>query len=396
MREAVIVDAVRTAVGRGRPDGKLAGIHPVDMLATTISALLSRTGADPNEIGDVIAGCVSQAGEQSGDIARNALLAAGLPVTVPGVTVDRRCGSSQQAVQFAAHAIMAGSNDLVVACGVESMSALPLLAARMGRDPFGSVTQRFGQLVHQGISAELVAARWHLNRVELDEFALGSHEAAARATREGCFAKSLIPISAMQVSGSVETISEDEGIRRDTSMEKLAALPPAFLNTDYKGRFPQIQWLITAGNSSQVSDGAAALLIAEREYAESHGMRPRARLHSFAVVGVDPIMMLTGVIPATQRVLERAGLSITDIGYFEVSEAFASVVLAWLTETKVPRDRVNVHGGAIAIGHPLGASGARLITSLLETLEQNDARFGLAVMCEGGGQANATIIERLQ
>jgi acetyl-CoA acyltransferase len=275
------------------------------------------------------------------------------------------------------------------------MSAQPLFMARMGRDPFGGVTQRFGPLVPQGISAELVAARWHLSRTELDEFALSSHEAAARATRQGCFLDSLIPIEATQLDGSVEWIVEDEGIRYETTIEKLGALEPAFRGDEYASRFPEIQWVVTAGNSSQVSDGASALLIAERDYAKSHGMRARAALHSFAVVGVDPIMMLTGVIPATQRVLNRAGLTLADIAYFEVSEAFASVVLAWLAEIGAPRGRVNAHGGAIAIGHPLGASGARLMTSLLETLEQNAARFGLVVMCEGGGQANATIIERL-
>jgi acetyl-CoA acyltransferase len=395
MREAVIVDAVRTPVGRGRPNGKLAGVHPVNLLAATIEALLNRTNIDPSTVDDVIAGCVSQAGEQSGDIARNALLAAGMPVTVPGVTVDRRCGSSQQAVHFAAQAVMAGACDLIVACGVESMSALPLFSARMGRDPFGAVTERFGALVPQGISAELVAARWHLARTELDEFAARSHEAATSAMREGCFAGSLIPVKAVQPDGQIQTVSQDEGIRPDTSAAKLAALSPAFFDDQYSTRFPEIQWVVTAGNSSQVSDGAAALLIADRGFAEAHGMRPRARFTSFAVVGDDPIMMLTGIIPATQRVLQRAGLAVKDIDYFEVSEAFASVVLAWLKETMAPSVRVNVHGGAIAIGHPLGASGARLMTSLIETLEQNDARFGLQVMCEGGGQANATIIERL-
>ena len=388
MRDAVIVDAVRTPVGKGKPGGTLAGIHPVDLHAHAIRALLDRTGIDPDLIDDVISGAVAQIGEQSANTARWAALAAGLPESVPAVTVDRQCGSSQQAVHFAAQGILSGAYDVVIASGVESMSRVPMGSQRAGQDALGpAVAARYPEgLVPQGISAELIAQRWKLSRDDLDGFAVQSHQRAAQAWADGRFSAEVAPIGDVGV---------DESVRPATTMEVLRGLKPAFRTDAWVQRFPDLEWNITAGNSSPVNDGAAAVLITSSETAARLGLRPRARLHSFAVVGDDPLLMLTGIIPATRKVLDRSGLSLGDIDAFEINEAFTSVVLAWLAETGADPSRVNVHGGATAIGHPLGASGARLLTTLLSVLEHTGGRYGLQTMCEAGGLANATIIERL-
>ncbi len=387
MREAVIVEAVRTPVGRR--NGKLKDWRPVDLLAYILDALVGRAGIEAGLVEDVIAGCVSQVGEQSLNVARNAALGAGFPESVPGTTIDRQCGSSQQAVHFAAQGVMSGAYDVVIACGVESMTRVPLGASSEhgpGK-PFGErMARRYGEgLVPQGISAELIARKWGLDRADLDAFSLESHRRAARATAEGRFEGQLAPVPIVDADGATTMMTYDEGIRPDTSLEKLAALKPAF-KTD---------GLVTAGNSSQISDGAAALLIVERAAAERLGLRPRARFVSFSLAGDDPILMLTAPIPATYKALERAGLALDDIDLVEINEAFASVVLAWQQETGADMERVNVNGGAIALGHPLGASGARLMTTLLGELERTGGRYGLQTMCEGGGMANGTIIERL-
>jgi acetyl-CoA acyltransferase len=333
---------------------------------------------------------------QSNNIARNAVLAAGFPERIPGTTVDRQCGSSQQALHFAAQGVMAGVYDVAIACGVESMSAVPMGSRSMGQDPCGPMlAARYPDgLVPQGISAELIAVRWHLSRAQLDDFAATSHARAAAAAGSGAFAGEIVPVT-VGSNGTTATVAADEGIRRDTSAERLAALQPAFRSDAWSARFPQIEWSVTAGNSSQISDGASAMLVCSPDAARRLGLAPRARLHSFAVVGDDPIMMLTGVIPATQEVLRRGGLRAEDVDVFEVNEAFASVVLAWQHDLDADLARVNVHGGAIALGHPLGASGVRLAATLLNALEQRDGRYGLQAMCEGGGMANAMVIERL-
>lgn len=395
MREAVIVDAVRTPITRGRAEGSFASVHPVDLLAGVLESLVARTGIDPSLIDDVVAGCVTQAGEQSSNIARNAVLAAGFPERVPGTTVDRQCGSSQQAIHFAAQSVIAGVDNIVIACGVESMSRVPMGFAVAGSDVYGSrVATRYPDgLVHQGVAAELVADRWKLGREDLDEFAWESHAAAAAATADGRFTDEIAPVAVTGRDGPRE-VRADEGTRPDTSIESLGRLRPVFRTDELVARFPEIDWNVTAGNASQISDGAAAVLVTTREMARHLGLRPRAVLRSFAVAGADPFMMLTAVVPATAKVLLRAGMSIDDIDLFEVNEAFASVVLAWLRETGADPTRVNVHGGAIALGHPLGASGARLLTTLLNAMEQRGARFGLQTMCEAGGMANALIIER--
>lgn len=388
-RDAVIVDAVRTPIGKGKPGGALHGILPADLLAHSLRELVARTGVDPAEIDDVIAGAVTQVGDQSVNIARNALLGAGFPETVPGTTVDRQCGSSQQAIHFAAQGVIAGAYDVVVAAGVESMSRVPMGSNVLpGSNPFGeSMAGRYPEgLVPQGISAELIAAKWGLSRAQLDEFAAGSHEKAAAATKEGRFDNELVPIAGL---------STDEIIRPGTTLDTLAGLRPAFYNDGYGARFPQIGWHVTPGNSSPLSDGSAAVLITSGAAARRLGLRPLARVHTMSVVGSDPLYMLTGIIPATEKVLRRAGLTLADIDLFEVNEAFASVVLAWAAETGADLSRTNVNGGAIAIGHPLGASGARIMTTLVNALEQRGGRYGLQTMCEGGGMANATLIERL-
>ncbi|MFL6088867.1 MAG: acetyl-CoA C-acyltransferase [Aeromicrobium sp.] len=388
MRSAVIVDAVRTPIAKGKTDGAYAGIHPVDLHAHVLAALVERTGIDPAVVDDVISGAVGQIGEQSGNTARWALLGAGFPESVPGVTVDRQCGSSQQALHFAAQGVMAGAYDVAIASGVESMSRVPMGSQFQGKDfAGGKVGARYGNgLVPQGISAELIANKWGLSRGQLDEFAAESHQRAARAWKDGLFDSQVAPINELRT---------DETIRPETTADTLANLRLAFKNEYWEQRYPELDWRVTAGNSSPINDGSAALLVASEEAAAQLGLTPRARVHSFAVVGDDPIYMLTGIIPATQKVLARAGLSVADIDAFEVNEAFASVVLAWQAETGADLAKVNVNGGAIAIGHPLGGSGARLMTTLLNNLEQTGGRYGLQVMCEAGGLANATIIERI-
>jgi len=387
MREAVIVEAVRTAVGR--KNGRLKDWHPVDLMAQVLSALVQRTGVDTNLVEDVIIGCVSQVGEQSLNVGRSAALAAGFPETVPGTTVDRQCGSSQQAIHFAAQGVISGAYDVVIAGGVESMTRVPLGSsyAQGPGAPFGSqMLRRYDNgLVHQGISADLVARKWELSREELDAFSLESHRRAARATAEGRFKSQIVPVEVKNEDGATSMFEQDEGIRTDTSLEKLASLKPAF----------KPDGLITAGNSSQISDGAAAVLIMERAVAERLGLKPRARFIKFSLAGDNPIMMLTAPIPATFKVLERAGLALDQMDLVEINEAFASVVLAWQRSTGADMSRVNVNGGAVAIGHPLGASGARLTTVLLHELERSGGRYGLQTICEGGGMANAMIIERL-
>ncbi|MET9002153.1 thiolase family protein [Amycolatopsis sp. NPDC004169] len=397
MTNAVIVDAVRTPIGKGKPNGALAGVHPVDLHAHALRALVERTGVDPARIDDVISGAVGQIGEQSMNTARWAALAAGLPESVPAVTVDRQCGSSQQAVHFAAQGVIAGAYDVVIASGVESMSRVPMGSQVAGRDPFGpQVAARYPEgLVPQGISAELIAAKWGFTRQQLDEFAAESHQRAAKAWADGKFAAEVAPIKAPGADGTLREITTDETVRPGTTPEILAGLKPAFRAEIWEQRFPDLGWHITAGNSSPINDGAAALLITSAETAAASGLKPRARIHSFAVTGDDPLLMLTGIIPATRKVLQKAGLKVTDIDAFEVNEAFASVVLAWQKEIGADPTKVNINGGATALGHPLGASGARLATTLLSVLEQTGGRYGLQTMCEAGGLANATIIERL-
>jgi acetyl-CoA acyltransferase len=384
MTTAVIVDAVRTPLGRR--NGKLKDTHPVDLAARTLQALVERNDLDPALVEDVIMGCVMQVGEQSLNVGRNAALAAGFPESVIGTTVDRQCGSSQQAAHFAAQGVIAGAYDVVIAAGVEIMTRVPMGASMTSHGmPFGSMMiNRYPNLVPQGISAELIAEKWGLSREELDAFSVQSHLRAAKATDEGRFEREIVPVTVTTDEGT-EEFSTDEGFRRDSSPEKLAGLKPAF----------KPDGVITAGNSSQISDGAAAVLVMSEEKANELGLPPRARFHSFALAGVDPVLMLTGPIPATAKVLERAAMSLDQIDLVEINEAFAPVVLAWEKEHHPEMSKVNVNGGAIAIGHPLGCSGARLMATLLNELERTGGRFGLQTMCEGGGMANATIIERL-
>jgi acetyl-CoA acyltransferase len=396
MATAVIVDAVRTA--GGKRNGKLSGWHPADLAAECLKALVERNNIDPAIVEDVIMGCVMQVGAQSLNIGRNAVLGAGWPEEVPATTIDRQCGSSQQSAHFAAQGVMAGAYDVVVAAGVEVMSLVPMGASAMVQNvgfPFGdSMGLRYaerGGLVPQGISAEMIADKWNLSREDLDAFALQSQQRAARARDEGRFDNEIIPVAAKprdketgELIASDEIVNSDEGIR-ETSIEKLAQLKPAFKED---GR-------VTAGNSSQITDGASAALIMSEEKAKALGLTPRARFHTFALAGVDPIMMLTGPIPATQKALEKSGLSMDDIDLTEINEAFASVVLAWEKELHPDMTKVNVNGGAIALGHPLGCSGTKLLATLLNELERTGGRYGLQTMCEGGGMANATIIERL-
>ena len=388
MTTAVIVDAVRSPLGKR--NGRLKNWHPVDLAAEVMNTLVERTGVDPARIDDVVMGCVMQVGEQALNVARNAVLAAGWPDTVPGTTVDRQCGSSQQAAHFAAQGVIAGAYDIVVAGGVEVMSRVPMGSSVADRNfgfPFGPRVQtRYapqGGLVGQGISAELIAEKWNISREDLDAFGVRSQEFAQRATREGRFQNEIIPV--LDAEGNMMTT--DEGLR-ETSMEKLASLKPSFKPVEEGGR-------VTAGNSSQITDGATAVLIMSEEMAKKLGLKPRARFVNFAMAAEDPRFMLTAPIPATKKVLERAGLTMDDIDLVEINEAFASVVLAWEKELHPDMDKVNVNGGAIAHGHPLGASGTRLMTTLLNELERTGGRYGLQTMCEGGGMANATIIERL-
>jgi acetyl-CoA acyltransferase len=384
MRDAVIVEAVRTPVGKR--NGGLAGVHPGDLSSHVLTVLAERAGIDPALVEDVVWGCVSQVGEQTFDIARTAVVGAGWPESVPGVTVDRQCGSSQQAVSFAAASVIAGHYDVVVAGGVESMSRVPMGSSAAGGAhgwPFSEgFRARYGDTPpNQGIGAEMIADRWGLSRTQLDEFSLGSHEKAAAAQDEGRFTGEIAAVTTPDGT----KVDTDEGVRRGSTLDKLAALKPAF----------RPDGTITAGNSSQISDGAAALLIMTSEKAKELGMTPIARVHTAVVTGDDPIIMLTGPIPATAKALQRSGLSIADIGAFEVNEAFAPVPLAWLAETGADPARLNPNGGAIALGHPLGGSGARIMTTLVHHMRATGTRYGLQTMCEGGGQANATILELL-
>ena len=391
MPTAVIVDAVRTP--GGKRNGKLKNWHAVDLGSEALRALASRNNLDPKIVDDVIMGCVSQVGEQAFNVGRNIVLAAGWPESVPATTIDRQCGSSQQALHFAAQGVMSGAYDVAVAAGVESMSRVAM-GSSIGKDsgwPFGPrVIARYepvGGLKNQGIGAEMIADMWGISREELDEFSVESHRRAARATSEGRFERELIPVYVRDDEGNPteELVVSDEGIRPDSTIETLAKLKPAF-KEDGK---------VTAGNSSQITDGASAVLIMSEEKALELGYTPRAKFIAFALAGVDPVTMLTGPIPATTKVLKRAGLSLDDIDLIEINEAFASVVLAWQKEHKVDLEKVNVNGGAIALGHPLGASGTKLCATLLNELERTGGRYGLLTMCEGGGLANATIIERL-
>ena len=381
MSEAYIVGAVRTPVGRR--NGGLAGVHPVDLAAHVLTELITRTGADPSAVEDVIMGCVSQIGPQSIDIARNAWLSAGLPESVPGVTIDRQCGSSQQAVHFAAQGVLSGTQDLVIAAGVESMSMVPMgSTVKLPLDkgmapPFGQGWRdRYGdQEISQFRGAQLICEKWGIKRSQLEEFALESHARAIRAIDEGRFDREITPVAG---------VAADEGPRRDTTLEKMAELKPL-----------REGWELTAATASQISDGAAALLIASPTAVRRHGFTPRARIHSLSVIGADPVYMLTGPIPATELALEKGHLRIGDIDVFEVNEAFAPVLFAWSADTGASLEKANPNGGAIALGHPLGATGAILMTKMLHELERGGGRYGLQTMCEGGGQANATIIERM-
>ncbi|MEO3745279.1 acetyl-CoA C-acyltransferase [Plantactinospora sp. B5E13] len=398
MADAVIVGAVRTPVGRRR--GALAGAHPVDLSAQVLRALAERTGLDPGDVDDVIWGCVSQVGEQAWNVGRNAVLAAGWPESVPGTTLDRQCGSSQQALHFAAAAVLAGQADLVVAGGVESMTRVPMgssvASPAAGPTPTGlpygdQVRNRYRDRegfaadepvpFSQGVGAELIARQWGLNRRQLDEFALASHEKAATAQDAGAFEPEIVPV---EVPDGAKVVA-DEGIRRDTTLERLAELPTPF----------RADGVVTAGSASQISDGAAALAVTSSDWARRHGLRPLARIHTAVVAAADPVLMLTAPIPATAKALRRAGLGIEEIGVYEVNEAFAPVPLAWLAETEADPARLNPRGGAIALGHPLGGSGARIMTTMLQHMRDNGIRYGLQTMCEGGGMANATIVELL-
>jgi acetyl-CoA acyltransferase len=386
MRDALIVEAVRTPMGRRK--GMLADWHPADLLGEVLAAVVARAGVEPGEVDDVIVGCLDQVGEQAINIGRSAALGAGFPETVPATTIDRQCGSSQQAAHFAAQGVMAGAYEIVIAAGIESMTRVPMWAN--APEASAAYGPRFRErydlpadlLIDQGLSGELVAERWELGREELDEFALSSHRRGAAATEEGRFADEILPVLARR-DGEEWLATADEGIRPDTSLEALAALRPVFRED---GR-------LTAGNSSQISDGAAALLIVSEPAASRLGLRPRARFHSFALAGVDPIEGLSGPIPSTRKVLATAGLEMADIDLFEVSEAFASVPLAWARDLGADLERVNVNGGAIALGHPLGCSGTRIMTTLVHEMGRRGARLGLQTMCEGGGMANATILE---
>jgi acetyl-CoA acyltransferase len=391
MPNAVIVDAVRTPVGRR--GGRLSGWHATDLAAQPLAALLARNDLDPALVEDVIMGCTMTVGEQAMNIARNAALAAGFPESVPGTTVDRQCGSAPQAIHFAAQAVMAGAMDVAIGAGVESMSRVPIGSTTEPGpgEAYGPLYLERFELIHQGECAEEIARRWKVSRDEMDALALQSHQRAARAGDEGRFANEIVPLEARvhpDVPGAADVtgmMEADEGVRRDTSLEKLAGLRPAF----FEGG------TVTAGTSSQISDGAAAVLIMREEKANALGLRARARFHTFAVAANDPQIMLTAPIPATELVLAKAKLSLDDMDVIEINEAFASVVLAWEREFHPDMSRVNVNGGAIAIGHPTGCSGARLMATMLNELERTGGRYGLQTMCEGGGQANATIIERL-
>jgi acetyl-CoA acetyltransferase family protein len=399
MSTAVIVDAIRSPMAKGkaakdgRPGGALSSLHPVELLGQVLRALVERNDIDSATVDDVITGCVSQVGEQSGGIGRFAWLAAGLDENVPSVVINRACGSSQQAADFAAQGVIAGVYEIVIAAGVESMSRIPMFTSRIGQDPYGrAVEGRYAPgLVPQGVSAELVAARWKLDRETLDEYSARSHVRAAAVD----FSKEIVPITIPDPDGGTFVVDRDETVRPSTTADGLAELKPVFETAEYSARFPEINWSITAGNSSQLTDGAAAVLIMSEEKAAALGLRPRARFHSFALAADDPISMLTGPIPATEKLLARAGVGLPDIDHYEVNEAFAPVPLAWQSHFDADPAKLNPRGGAIALGHPLGCSGARLMTTMLHALEATGGRFGLQTMCEAGGMANATLIERL-
>ncbi|AQA04019.1 acetyl-CoA acetyltransferase [Mycobacterium sp. MS1601] len=385
MAEAVIVEAVRSPVGKR--NGGLSGVHPGELSAQVLNGLVERAGVDPGIVEDVIWGCVMQAGEQALDIARTAVLAAGWPETVPGVTVDRQCGSSQQSVHFAAAGVVAGHYDVVVAGGVESMSRTPMGSSLAnGGHPYPDAFRaRYSQTPNQGIGAEMIASQWGLDRTMLDQFSLGSHEKAAAAQDSGAFDDQIVGIKTKDADGNDIAITKDEGIRRGGSVEKLAGIKPAFKEDG----------VIHAGNSSQISDGSAALLFMSAEKAKSLGLKPLAKVHTAVLAGADPVIMLTAPIPATQKALQRSGLSLDEIGVFEVNEAFAPVPMAWLKDIGADEKKLNPNGGAIALGHPLGGSGARIMTTMLYHMRDKGIQYGLQTMCEGGGQANATILELL-
>jgi acetyl-CoA acyltransferase len=399
-REAVIVEAVRSPVGKR--NGALKGFHPADLLAEVLREVVERTGIDPGQVDDHITGCVSQVGEQTYNVGRLAWLAAGLPEEIPSVTLDRQCGSSQQSIHFAAQGVMAGAYDLVVASGVESMTRVPMGASWAGGSPISPrLAARYeGKLVPQGVSADLIATKWGIGREESDDFAYRSHVRAAEATRQGRFRREMLPLKVTDEAGENLLLDRDEGIRMEPDRERMRKLEPAFKSETFEQMFPgELHWTVTAGNSSQISDGASALLIASRERAAELGLTPRARFLSFALAGDSPILMLTAPIPATRKALAAVGLALTDVDVVEINEAFASVVLAWKRELGMGDDwfeeHVNPNGGAIAVGHPLGATGAKLMTTMLHELERRNGRYGLQTMCEGGGMANATVIERL-
>jgi len=394
LSEAVIVDVVRTPSGRGKPDGELSDIHPADLLAGVLLELVGRTGIDPAIVDDVIGGCVTQSGEQAGNITRTAVLSAGFPESVPAVTIDRQCGSSQQAAAFAAQGVMSGAYDVVIACGVESMSRAPMGSNVQGASLGGELlkTRYPDGLVNQGVAAELIADRWGFSRAQLDDYAADSHGRAAWAAASGAFEGELVGVPTPD-SGSVVA---DETIRPGTTVEKLAQLQPVFRTDRLAERFPQLEWRITAGNSSPLTDGASAALIMSADAAKRLGLRPRARFHSFAVAGSDPLLMLTGILPATRKLLNRSGVRMDEIDAYEVNEAFAPIPLLWREEFGADPSRLNPHGGAIALGHALGSSGTRLLATLLNEVESRGGRYGLQTMCEGGGTANATLIEVLR
>jgi len=388
---ALIIDALRTPTGRGRAGGALSDVHPVDLLAQALIALVERTGIDPGAVDDVLIGCVSQTGEQSATPGRMGWLAAGYPVHVPSTTIDRKCGSSQQAIHFAAQGILAGAYDMVIAGGIESMSRVPMGSARAGADPFGpSVTARYSPgMVSQGVAAELVAAKYGVDREAQDTYAARSHRLAHASS--ALLEREIVPVRTP--AGTL--VTRDETIRPDTTAERLAGLKPVFETPELSARFPQVTWSVTAGNSSQLSDSATVVLLMSDRKARELGFSPRARVHAMTAVGDDPVLMLTAPIPATEKILARSAMSLGQLDHIEINEAFAPVPLAWQSHFNADPDKINPRGGAIALGHPLGASGARLFTTMLHALEDNGQRYGLQLMCEAGGMANATIIERL-
>lgn len=386
LEDVVIVDAIRSPMGRGKPGGALSTLHPADLLGQILTALLDRSGLDPATVDDVLIGCVTQAGEQANGIGRMAWLAAGLPVEVPAVTIERKCGSGQQAIVFAAQAIASGMQDIVIAGGVESMSRVPMGAAKIGQDGYGhALRRRFPALAPQGVAAERVAQKYGIDREAMDAYSVRSHQRAAATADDGGFDAEIVPIELHDGS----TVDADETIRPDSSTERLAQLSPAFAAEPYLSQFPDITWGVTAGNSSQLTDGASAVLVMSRRRAEELGLKPRASLIDAVVRGDDPELMLTAPIPATRRLLARIGIDASDVDAYEVNEAFAAVPLAWAQEFDIDQERLNPRGGAIALGHPLGASGSRLFTTMLNHLEQTGGRIGVQTMCEAGGMANA-------